>query len=245
MTSPVIIRAYDLSRGKAETWSPVLLGQTIRGIWHTGVLVFGKEYFYGGSIFKVPPSDMESLIQMKPLDTIVIGSTHTTQAEFERFILSVGRSFTREAYDLTNWNCNHFSDAACRFLLDGIGLPNYILDLPEDIAATFAGRVALSLVKNIRQCRHGSAPAVDGDVHREVVEFELRRRSIRAEPEIRCASFADVFQEDEDSEIVDLTSRVWQEAKHNVEEALTARQKSKPQRRRWRGPLSTFHESTV
>lgn len=43
----VYLRVYDLSDGAARTWSPVLLGKRIEGIWHTGILLSGMEYFYG------------------------------------------------------------------------------------------------------------------------------------------------------------------------------------------------------
>jgi hypothetical protein len=41
-SSAVSLRVYDLSRGMARQLSPALLGKQIDGIWHTGVLVYGK-----------------------------------------------------------------------------------------------------------------------------------------------------------------------------------------------------------
>lgn len=38
---------YDLTQGMATMMSPLLLGRQIDGIWHTAVVVFGREYFYG------------------------------------------------------------------------------------------------------------------------------------------------------------------------------------------------------
>lgn len=38
----VTLRVYDLSGGMARQLSPALLGKQIDGIWHTGVLVYGK-----------------------------------------------------------------------------------------------------------------------------------------------------------------------------------------------------------
>lgn len=226
----VLLRVYDLSRGKAALWSRFLIGQRIDGVYHTGVLVFGKEYFYGGSIFKVDPLDMEEIIRMPPKEVSLIGHTTRSRADFERFIVSVSRSFTREAYDLTNWNCNHFSDVACRFLLDGQGIPDRILNLPEKIEKTIAGRILLSMVKNIRQCTAGTKPLVDPDHHREVVEDELRRRLATSQSStstgIACAKFEDVFDE---SDLAAFTSRRWPEAKLDVEEALrTARNPRAP-----------------
>ena len=39
---------YDLSQGMAASLSPMLLGRSIEAIYHTAVVVYGREYFYGG-----------------------------------------------------------------------------------------------------------------------------------------------------------------------------------------------------
>ena len=46
----VKLYVYDISNGMARTMSPMFLGKLIEGIWHTGLVVYGKEYFYGGGI---------------------------------------------------------------------------------------------------------------------------------------------------------------------------------------------------
>lgn len=45
-----MLRVYDLSQGMAKVLSPSLIGKQIDGIWHTGIVVYGKEYFYSGGI---------------------------------------------------------------------------------------------------------------------------------------------------------------------------------------------------
>lgn len=39
---------YDLTKGMASMMSQMLLGRHIEGFWHTAVVVYGREYFYGG-----------------------------------------------------------------------------------------------------------------------------------------------------------------------------------------------------
>lgn len=46
----VVVHLYDLSGGMAKVFSPMFLGKQIEGIWHTGIFVYGKEYYYGGGI---------------------------------------------------------------------------------------------------------------------------------------------------------------------------------------------------
>ena len=36
---------YDLSQGMARALSQQFLGKQIDGIWHTGIVVYGHEYF--------------------------------------------------------------------------------------------------------------------------------------------------------------------------------------------------------
>jgi hypothetical protein len=46
----VVIHLYDLSNGMAKAFSPMLIGKLIEGIWHTGIVVYDKEYYFGGGI---------------------------------------------------------------------------------------------------------------------------------------------------------------------------------------------------
>lgn len=53
---PVELYIYDLTKGMAAMMSQMLLGRHIDGIWHTAVVVYGREYFFGGQgIQSCPP----------------------------------------------------------------------------------------------------------------------------------------------------------------------------------------------
>ena len=47
---PVQLNVYDLSAGMARQFSRQLVGRQIDGVWHTGIVIYGKEYYYGGGI---------------------------------------------------------------------------------------------------------------------------------------------------------------------------------------------------
>lgn len=48
--SKVELYVYDLSNGLARQMSLQLTGKQLDGIWHTSVVVFGMEVFYGQGI---------------------------------------------------------------------------------------------------------------------------------------------------------------------------------------------------
>jgi len=52
----VKLNVYDLSNGMAAQFSPMFLGKRIDGIWHTGVVLYGYEFYFGGGICKDRPN---------------------------------------------------------------------------------------------------------------------------------------------------------------------------------------------
>lgn len=55
---PVQLAVYDLSRGMAKGLASSLLGIDVEAIYHTGVRVYGYEYFYSSGIQKMLPDDV-------------------------------------------------------------------------------------------------------------------------------------------------------------------------------------------
>ena len=53
--SSVKLYVYDLSKGLARQLSLQMTGKQIDGIWHTSVVVFGQEIFYGQGISITAP----------------------------------------------------------------------------------------------------------------------------------------------------------------------------------------------
>ncbi|PZC71076.1 hypothetical protein B5X24_HaOG214147 [Helicoverpa armigera] len=46
--TPVELYIYDLTNGLASLLSPTILGRQIEGVWHTAIVVYQREFFYGG-----------------------------------------------------------------------------------------------------------------------------------------------------------------------------------------------------
>lgn len=96
--------------------SQQILGQQIEGIWHTGVLVFDIEYYFGGGIQAQQAGMFARQHQMPPTRILDVGVTSKTKNDLQAFLLSIHNRFNASTYDLTRNNCNNFSDTVSQFL---------------------------------------------------------------------------------------------------------------------------------
>ena len=63
----------------AKSFSPMFIGKQIEGIWHTSIVVFGKEVYYSGGIcFDSPKTTHFGM----PLREIKLGKTEIEQQDF-------------------------------------------------------------------------------------------------------------------------------------------------------------------
>lgn len=132
--SMVKLNWYDVSRGYAK-WVPgKLLGQDLEGIWHTGVVAFGRKYWFGG---KVLASDPGKAPFAGPIRCTELGSTLHTREELEDWLrFEVVSRYTRDNYDVLMHNCNHFSDEVSSFLIQGCHIPDGARRQPEALMGT-------------------------------------------------------------------------------------------------------------
>lgn len=54
MSEKVTLFAYDISMGMAKGMSMMLIGQQIDAVYHTSIVAFGREYYFGGGICNDP-----------------------------------------------------------------------------------------------------------------------------------------------------------------------------------------------
>ncbi|CEG40865.1 Uncharacterized conserved protein [Plasmopara halstedii] len=152
----VTLSVYDLSNGMARQLSPALLGKTIDGVWHTGVQVFGKEYFFSsGGIVAMAPQLVPQRYGMQPVRIVNLGETNQTLQQFEQFLRENSARFTDASYDLLRHNCNNFSDEAAKFLV-GSGIPQYILDLPNEALNSPFGAMLRPMLENMNRQMHAA-----------------------------------------------------------------------------------------
>ncbi|KAM3960612.1 uncharacterized protein ACR2FA_005353 isoform 2-T5 [Aphomia sociella] len=126
---PVDLYIYDLTNGFAAVLSPTILGRQIEGVWHTSIVVYEREYFYGGGgVVSCAPGSTQ-LGQPRQVERL--GETFVPFQVFVDYIQGLATStYTGSAYRLLQHNCNHFSEEVAQFLC-GAHVPKHIVQQPE------------------------------------------------------------------------------------------------------------------
>ncbi|XP_069508871.1 desumoylating isopeptidase 1 isoform X1 [Ambystoma mexicanum] len=120
----------------------------LEGIWHSGIVVYEEEFFYGsGGITSCLPGGT----LLGPPDSVVdLGSTEVTVDLFMEYLASLGDSmFCSSSYNLFDHNCNTFSNEVAQFLT-GKKIPSYITDLPSEILSTPFGQALRPLLDSVQ-----------------------------------------------------------------------------------------------
>ena len=89
MGYPVVIYIYDLTQGMARTMAPSLLGRPLDGVWHTAVVVYGKEYFYGAA--GIEHCSPGTTLLGRPTRTEELGETDITPDIFQDYLREQAR----------------------------------------------------------------------------------------------------------------------------------------------------------
>ncbi|KAL9228317.1 hypothetical protein vseg_003910 [Gypsophila vaccaria] len=166
----VTLNIYDLSQGLARQLSTTFLGKAIEAIWHTGVVVYGNEYYFGGGIQQAPAA---STPYGTPMRVVELGVTHIPQDVFEGYLEEISPRYTAETYSLLTHNCNNFSNEIAQFLV-GATIPDYILQLPSEVMNSPMGALMLPMIQQL--------------------ESTLRAGAVPQAPQFRPSSVAQVVQ---------------------------------------------------
>ncbi|KAI9465406.1 DUF862-domain-containing protein [Lactarius psammicola] len=136
MSHPVKLYVYDLSNGLARAMSPRFLGRQIDGIWHTSVVVFNREIFYGMGIQITAPGQSH---HGQPLQILDLGETALDEQVFEEYLAEMREHYTADKVcpppGCVDFNCNSFTSDCIGFLTGG-SIPSWIKDLPSDFLST-------------------------------------------------------------------------------------------------------------
>ncbi|KAL3679209.1 hypothetical protein R1sor_022165 [Riccia sorocarpa] len=151
----VVLNVYDLSQGLARQLSSSLLGKVIDGIWHTGVAVYGYEYYFGGGIQMTPVGRTP---YGNPLRVIELGYTQIPKEVFEDYLQEISPRYTQATYNVLRHNCNNFSEEVAQFLV-GSSIPQYILGLPDEVLNSPFGPMLMPMIQQLETTlRHNQAP---------------------------------------------------------------------------------------
>jgi hypothetical protein len=154
--SNVQLVIYDLSHGMARQLSAQFLGgpqYAIDVIPHTALVVYGREYYFGGGIQHQDPLQFRRVTGMHPMQTLVLGKTSVSRTEFELWCETATRSgrYTAASYDLLERNCNNFTHEAAR---DGLrlsqGIPEWILQVPQKFLSSPMGQIIRPILQNMQ-----------------------------------------------------------------------------------------------
>jgi hypothetical protein len=168
-TFQVELAVYDLSHGMASQLSAQFLGPqyAIDIVPHTAIVVYGREYFFGGGIQHEDPNHFRLMRGIHPVQVLSLGHTSVSRDEFHAWCQNCTESgqYTPASYDLLTRNCNNFShDAAIGGLNLPEGVPDWILDVPRKFLSSPMGQMVRPMLENM-QMRAGadgsSAPFSD------------------------------------------------------------------------------------
>ncbi|PWW79511.1 DUF862-domain-containing protein [Tuber magnatum] len=133
----VQLYVYDLSQGMARETSLGLLGVQIDAVYHTSIVVGGKEYYYGHGIQYSQPGKTH---HGDPMEVLPLGVTALPDDVILGYLDSLRSIYSPEAYDLFVHNCNNFANDMAQFLC-GRGIPIHITSLPQTVLSTPFGQM--------------------------------------------------------------------------------------------------------
>uniref|UniRef100_T1IR73 PPPDE domain-containing protein n=1 Tax=Strigamia maritima TaxID=126957 RepID=T1IR73_STRMM len=178
---------YDLSKGLAKALSNIVLGKQINGLWHTAIVVYGREYFYGsGGIESTTPG---TTVLGSPNEILDLGTTQIPYSLFLEYIFGLGETiYVPDKYHLCTHNCNNFTQDLSKFLT-GTSIPEYITNLPQTILDSPIGDSIASILQPLDVGLSGGRGVRFGRHTVEHAEQRLNQGSVNDSED---------FEEDED-----------------------------------------------
>lgn len=136
--SDVVLYIYDLSKGMLgsfKRFSTLIFSAQHDAIYHTSIVVFGREYFFSGGICSAPPGTTDF---GTPIDKLTLGKSKSSEVQFHKFLKQISPEFTHEKYHVFKNNCNNFSNRLTNFLLFK-NIPDKYLSQARETETTLIG----------------------------------------------------------------------------------------------------------
>mmetsp|Transcript_114988 Transcript_114988/g.199404 ORF Transcript_114988/g.199404 Transcript_114988/m.199404 type:complete len:659 (+) Transcript_114988:93-2069(+) len=192
----VILHMYDLTNGMAQTLAPWLLGMELQGVWHTGVVVYGREYFFSrDTVFDEPGKTSFG----KPTKIIHLGYTLWRQEEMHTYIVEELKPiYHRDSYDVYDNNCNNFSNSLCQYLL-AKRLPEEVQRQPDFLRRSTALKILRPIMNSY--LRDGIV-AREKDGAKPVMPSSLSKRLSSDSPPVLPGTFVYIHPADHEGQPV-------------------------------------------
>jgi len=107
----VQVRVYNIDRYGMSPLAAKALGKNIEAIWHVGVTVFGREYWYGAVVEAQNLTQVDYAFGFGPSHVYNIGTTDLDPDEFHKWVFEDRfNEYRPDTYDCFNHNCHHFAN---------------------------------------------------------------------------------------------------------------------------------------
>jgi desumoylating isopeptidase 1 len=163
----VELHLYDISRGLAASFGPMMLGVPLEALWHSSVVVrepggsasAAEETFFG---YGVQTAAAGTTPFGAPLRTLHLGTTELDADTRAVLLAELSARYTHAHYHLTERNCNHFASEWAE-LLCGVGAPGDVVGQAAALLATPMGRMVEPMLRQAMESVTGRATATGFD----------------------------------------------------------------------------------
>lgn len=101
------------------------------GIFHAGVMVHGKEFWFDQQVESLDLADLTFATGFEPKHVYDMGVTDLQLGDVEELVYgSMADDYNWDSYNWVSNNCHHFANEVC-MRLTGRGVPQWCLDLGE------------------------------------------------------------------------------------------------------------------
>lgn len=129
--APVQLRLYNIDRWGLAPMGAKLLKKDVDGIYHVGVAVHGKEFWFDHQVNELDLVDVDYVRGFGPAFVYDMGRTGMSVDEVEKFVFGpMLESYNMDTYDCFFHNCHHFANDVCTELT-GNRIPKWCIDHGE------------------------------------------------------------------------------------------------------------------